>query len=98
MGASTNYRIAVFREKAGISVPPATTIELWRELQALAFETIRVAELEKSGIRDGDSFWHGSDVVGGTLRDLENVIARLRAAYTIDVAEPPQAFADSIHW
>jgi hypothetical protein len=97
MGAITDYRAAVWQEKAGLSVPPATTIALWSELQELAFEAIRVAELEKSGIRDGDSFWHGADVVGATLRELEQVVARLQSAYAIEPELPPE-FADTAHW
>jgi hypothetical protein len=33
-----------------------------------------VIELEKSGIRDGDSFWHGSDVMGGVTGELGSII------------------------
>jgi hypothetical protein len=96
MGATTNYHIAVWQEKAGLNVPPATTIALWSELQELAFEAIRVAELEKSGIRDGNSCWHG-DVLDGTFSNIENIVTRLRAAYTIEPELPPK-FADTAHW
>jgi hypothetical protein len=51
------------------------------KLQDACFEAIKVAALESSGIRSGDSYWHGGDAVGETLRDLENVCASLRAAY-----------------
>jgi hypothetical protein len=95
--STTEARIGAFQKKAGISVPPATTIKLWSKLQELAFEAIRVAELEKSGIRDGNSFWNGGDVLGGTFSNIENIVTRLRAAYTIEPELPPE-FADSIHW
>jgi hypothetical protein len=42
-----------------------------------AFALIKVIELEQSGIRDGDGSWSGSDVLGGTMRDLVGLIERL---------------------
>jgi hypothetical protein len=35
------------------------------DLSQAAFQIIKVVELERSGIRDGDGYWHGGDVMGG---------------------------------
>lgn len=40
-------------------------------LQALTAKYLEVLALEKSGIRDGDGFWHGSDVVYGMAQEIE---------------------------
>ena len=80
MGSRTDCEIAAWQENAGLNLPSPTIRELLSKLQDACFEAIKVAELESSGIRSGDSYWHGSDAVGETLRDLENVCASLRAA------------------
>ena len=59
-------------------IRPSEFPSLWADLQEKAFEAIKIAELEKSGIRDGDGYWHGSDVVGGILTELRNIVDRLR--------------------
>jgi hypothetical protein len=48
-----------------------------RELSNGAFEIVKIVELELSGIRDGDGFWHGSDVIGHMVNDLANLCQRL---------------------
>jgi hypothetical protein len=50
-----------------------------RKLQKEAFELIMVLELEASGIRDGDGFWHGSDPPSGILRDIQELAEQLDA-------------------
>ena|SRR5262249_210067 len=35
-----------------------------------AYQLIRVIELERSGIRDGDGYWYGGDVIGHTRGDM----------------------------
>lgn len=57
------------------------THELER-LQNLAFDLIKVCELEKSGIRDGDGHWYGCD----PLREL----ARKIGAFTIPPIDEPE--------
>jgi len=39
-----------------------------------------IIELEKSGIRDGDGFWHGCDPLDAYLRDIENLSKQWRIA------------------
>jgi hypothetical protein len=48
----------------------------WTHLQNVAFEMIKMAELEKFGVRDG-----GGDVVGHILNNLKSAIAGLEAEY-----------------
>jgi hypothetical protein len=72
--------IQAWQEKAGLHVPSQAIRRLWNELQEQAIETIKIAEREKSGIRDGDSAWHG-DVIGHALTDLQSVCERLLNAY-----------------
>jgi hypothetical protein len=80
MGQITELPIRAWQKTAGIEPGPG----LWRELQNAAFETIRIAELELSGIRDGDGHWHGSDVVARVLNNLQNIISGLRKSYGLD--------------
>jgi hypothetical protein len=71
MGAHTDYAIASWQ---GISPATGGTADILRRMSDTAFELIKIIELEKSGIRDGDGFWHGSDALGGTARDLVAII------------------------
>jgi hypothetical protein len=52
----------------------ATTLDA---LSKACLEAIKILELEKAGIRDGDGFWHGSDVIGAMTRDLTALCRRL---------------------
>jgi hypothetical protein len=79
MGMMTEMRLELWRQDAGVEIPDLQTQELWRKLQKQCFEAIKIAELEVSGIRDGDGYWHGSDVVGGILGDLEHIVLALKA-------------------
>jgi hypothetical protein len=55
-------------------------VDLWSKLQNVACETIKVAELEKAGVRDGDGFWHG-DVLGALFKDLKSAVRQLEEHY-----------------
>jgi hypothetical protein len=88
MGMQTEMAIKEWQKNAGLHVPSPAIHELWCELQQTAFAAIKIAELEKSGIRDGDSGWHGGDVIGGTLQNLQDVCARLWAAYDAETYKP----------
>ena len=60
-------------EATGITAATGERAETLRALSDAAFEAIKIIELERSGIRDGDGFWHGADVIGhitGRLADL----------------------------
>jgi len=94
MGMMTEYQIyqiEAFRKKCGIEVPNPETQRLLRQLQEQCFEVIKIAELEISGIRDGDGAWHGSDVVRGFLSHLKYTSTQLARAYGIEEPDPDLA-------
>jgi hypothetical protein len=70
MGTYTDATIAAWQEEAGIKPATGKYAELLEKLSHAAFEAIKVIELEKSGIRDGDGYWHGSDVIGEMMDNL----------------------------
>jgi hypothetical protein len=76
MGAYTGYAIASWQAKSGIKPATGGTADILQRMSDAAFELIKVIELEKSGIRDGDGFWHGSDGFGGTAEKLASLIER----------------------
>jgi outer membrane cobalamin receptor len=67
MGQITDTAIRQWQEAAGIQPASGTRAETLERLSQLAFELIKAIELERSGIRDGDGSWHGSDVIGGIV-------------------------------
>ena len=52
-----------------------TRAELLEKMSNAAFDLIKIIELERSGIRDGDGHWSGTDVMGHTTRELVSIIA-----------------------
>ena len=58
--------------------------ELWNRLQDACVKAIKLAELEKSGVRDGDGCWVGGDVLGDLFTGLPAVVSRLEEAYRLD--------------
>jgi hypothetical protein len=75
MGADAAIR--EWQKRAGIQPPSGREAALLEELSQAAFNLIKIIELHRSGICDGDGAWHGSDVMGGTLNNM----ARLCSAY-----------------
>jgi hypothetical protein len=89
MGSITDAQVRVWQKHAGIELPPTVICLLWRELQELMVQANRIAVLETSGIRDGDSTWHGSSASHEIILDLQAVCARLLHAYhTVDWNSP----------
>ncbi len=70
MGSITDARIAGWQKEAGIEPAIGERDEALEEISRQAYELIRLIELERSGIRDGDGSWHGSDPLDGTINDL----------------------------
>jgi len=81
MGMRTDFEIAEWQKKAGIKPATGEQEEILLALSRAAFEAIKIIELERSGIRDGDGFWHGGDVIGHMTSDLTERCARLMASY-----------------
>jgi hypothetical protein len=77
MGIRTESRIAAWQKAAGIVEAKGEYARILTELSQAAFEAIKIIERELSGIRDGDGYWHGSDVIGGTTSDLITLCNRL---------------------
>ncbi len=73
MGRVTDERISAWQQAAGIE--PATGAQLGRleEMQEEGVNLIRIIELERSGIRDGDGSWHGTDPLGGVVLRLSEL-------------------------
>src|SRR5437763_1066080 len=81
MGMRTEMAIEAWRKKAGLNAPPPAICKLWNKLQDKAVETIKIAELEKSGIRDGAGYWIGSDALRAIWNELRSAISELESAY-----------------
>jgi hypothetical protein len=79
MGTITDLRIANWQREAGIEPATGKRAEILEALSKAAYEAIRIIELERSGIRDGDGFWHGSDVIGHMTGDLTGLCKDLMA-------------------
>jgi hypothetical protein len=92
MGMRTDAEIAAWQARAGLKLPSVEKRQLLHRISDKAFELIKRAgdgriirpglrpdkgdRLEASGIRDGDSRWYGSDVIGGTFGDMRDEWAK----------------------
>jgi hypothetical protein len=92
MGMQTRAAIAAFEEKAGIKRPTGELAEVLSGLSQVAFEMIKVIELERSGIRDGDGYWHGSDPVSGTAEEFVALCRQLEDIRRGPDIEPDEEF------
>jgi hypothetical protein len=70
MGSMTDAEIAAWQRHAGITPASGEQAKLLEALSQAAFTLIKIIELERSGIRDGDGRWHGSDVMGHVVGDI----------------------------
>ena len=70
MGSVTDARIEAWQKAAGIEPVIGERGKALAELSRQAYGLIRVIELERSGIRDGDGCWHGSDPLDATIDNL----------------------------
>jgi hypothetical protein len=80
MGQMTDAKIAAWQEAHGIGPATGDSAKKLRELSGLAYELIRMIELEISGIRDGDGAWHGCDPLDGTVRQISDCWQRFKDA------------------
>jgi hypothetical protein len=81
MGSRTDADIAAWQQHTGITPATGEYEKALEELSRQAFEMIKIIELEKSGIRDGDGYWDGSDVIGGTLNHMTELFARVKSVH-----------------
>jgi len=70
MGQVTDARIRAWQEHAGLEPARGRRAQTLERMSQLAYELIKVIELERAGIRDGDGHWYGTDPVGGIVHDL----------------------------
>lgn len=77
MGIRTDEAIREFQRRAGIEPPTGERARVVEAASKTAHELIEVCALERSGIRDGDGGWHGSDAVEGLLAKLADLRTQL---------------------
>src|SRR5262245_11511431 len=65
-----NAAIAAWQSRCGIKEATGDRGDILRKMSDTAFELIKTIELERSGIRDGDGGWSGSDAMGGIAREM----------------------------
>jgi hypothetical protein len=94
MGQKTQFEIEQWQRRAGLQLPTGEQAEALDALSQEAFAIIKLIELERSGIRDGDSAWHGSDVINGMTSDLMERCRRVRAVYGLD--QPPEPVPEEL--
>jgi hypothetical protein len=80
MGSMTDAQIAAWQKATGITPATGDRAKLLEAMSQAAFELIRTIELERSGIRDGDGWWHGSDVMGHAAGDIGELYERWEQA------------------
>ena len=73
MGQMTDERISAWQQAAGIEPATGAQLERLEEMQEQGVNPIKIVELERSGIRDGDGSWHGSDPLGGAILQLSEL-------------------------
>jgi hypothetical protein len=80
-----NKLVSELKEKAqmkallkALQKPSEKEAELLRKMSDKAFELIKLIELELSGLRGGDGYWHylGGEVMDGAAADLGALIER----------------------
>jgi hypothetical protein len=59
MGTISNMEIEAWQKQAGIEPATGKRLEALQAAQQACLDLIKVLELEISGIRDGDGWWHG---------------------------------------
>jgi hypothetical protein len=74
MGMITKANIEAWQKAAGIEPATGKRAKVLGKMSDAAFELIKIIELERSGIRDGDGYWHGSDAMGDVAQDLVSTI------------------------
>jgi hypothetical protein len=70
MGMQRDAEVEEWQQKSGLR--PSEEQRLFYRYKAFAL--IKVIELERSGIRDGDGRWYGLDPISGIARELADLI------------------------
>lgn len=61
-------------------------------MAAVSADLSKVIELERSGTRDGDGTWHGSDVVGFTIMTVRETMDRMPSLPALPSTDPYMPF------
>jgi hypothetical protein len=77
MGQIRDADIAAWQQHAGLKEATGERAQILQDMSNAAFSLIKIIELERSGIRDGDGYWSGCDVLGEALNDLITLMRRL---------------------
>lgn len=80
MGRHTDARLADFQHRTGIRPATGQHAANLERLQQLAYGLLRLAELDRCGIRDGDGAWHGCDPIYETVARLAELVSDLDGA------------------
>jgi hypothetical protein len=75
MGWKTDLKIQAFQEQAGIKPASPKQTEALNAISTLGARLISICALERSGIRDGDGAWHGSDPLRGTIQNIQKIFS-----------------------
>jgi hypothetical protein len=70
MSVRRDAQIEAWQKSAGIEPATGARAEALHEMSRLAYKLIEIIALERSGVRDGDGYWSGADVLGDTVGDL----------------------------
>jgi hypothetical protein len=81
MGVITDAIIAGWQEEVGIKPATGERAQVLSKLSQAAFQAIKIIELERSGIRDGDGYWHGAAVIPAMTHELTYLCKRLLETY-----------------
>jgi hypothetical protein len=73
MGSLTDAKIQAWQEEHGITPVTGERAALLEKMSALAVELIQIAQLELSGIRDGNGCWHGGEPIAQTLYEMDQL-------------------------
>jgi hypothetical protein len=98
MGSRTDANIAARQEAAGIKPARGEMADALEDLSQAAFQIIKIVELERSGIRDGDGYWHGSDVMGSIEHRVAKAFGRWSKAEAASRGEPADADTNADLW
>ena len=77
MAVMRDANIAAWQQAHGIQPVAGPRGDFLEGLSRAAYDLIRVVELERSGIRDGDGSWSGSDPLDGTIREITAIGLKL---------------------
>jgi hypothetical protein len=92
MGSVRDAILARFAEETGVRPAVGAACKGLQGIQRAAFELIKVCELERSGIRDGNGYWDGSDALLGTFINVVRAWDNYTTSAGADDDDPDAGF------